>query len=167
MSIEKFLKTPEGALKVREKLDNMSAEDKAKPSYEKLSTMTNKALIDFGLRSKRKRKPFSKEKKQECLEELQQLIPNRFNLDNPKPLVIGVSEELFDRLDGKMSRLRIRNALSWFCNNKEYYIAILKDKKRYDLEGNYHSDISEKNLEQAKEKFIKIFGIKKYKKVIK
>mgnify|MGYP000206335549 CR=1 FL=1 len=166
MSIEKFLKTPEGALKVREKLDNMTLEEKAKPSFEKVSSMTNKALIDFGLKSKRKPRKISKEKREETFKELQALMPERFDLEKPKPLEIGSGETLFKNLEGKLSKIKIRIALRWFCKSKNYFIAIFTDKKRYDLEGNFVSDIEKEHIKKAKNDFIDIFGLKAYKKAI-
>lgn len=166
MSIEKFLETPEGALKVKEKLDNMSAEDKAKPSYEKVLSMTNKALIGFGLKKKKKPRNLNKETRKRMFEELQVIMPTRFDLDNPKPLEVGVDTILFKELEGKISRFKIRIALRWFCRSKNYLIAIFKEGKRYDLDGNYVSDIEKRHIKKAKNDFVDKFGLKAYKKAI-
>jgi len=170
MSIKEILKTKEGALKLKEKLDSMTEEERKNPNFHKIKSMTCNALMSFGVKIERKKffkKPkYSFEKKMECLEELQKYVSNRFELENPKPLQLGIDKILAEKLDGKMSIDSIKIALKFYCSRKRYLVNGLKLKQRYDLDGNYHSDITEEHLDSMKNGLIGKYGFKVYKKTI-
>lgn len=172
MDIKKILETKEGAIKLKEKLDSMTEEDKSKPNYNKINSLVCDALKGFGVQPKKKKRKgwsdtYSNEKKKECVADLNKMLPNNmFDLKDPKPLSIGLGKELLDmaRADENISTTRVRAGVGFFTNTQEYYLALIVKKKRYNIKGEYVADVTDEQVEVAKQKFIERFGKGTYKK---
>lgn len=70
----------------------------------------------------------------ETLAILKKQYPLAFK-ENPEPLKIGILEELTEKLNGKLSKNRIKGALNYYTRNPMYHQAILINTYRIDLEG--------------------------------
>ena len=74
------------------------------------------------------------QKIQEALAILKKQFPLAFK-ENPEPLKIGVLEELVDKLNGKISKNKIKGALKYYTRNLMYHQAVLINTHRIDLTG--------------------------------
>lgn len=89
-----------------------------------------------------------KQKIQEALAILKKQFPLAFK-ENPEPLKIGVLEELVDKLNGKISKNKIRSALKYYTRNLMYHQAVLINTHRIDLAGKRCEPITAKQKEYS------------------
>jgi len=75
-----------------------------------------------------------KQKIQEALAILKKQFPLAFK-ENPEPLKIGVLEELVEKLNGKISKNKIKGVLKYYTRNLTYHQAVLINTHRIDLAG--------------------------------
>ena len=80
----------------------------------------------------------------EALAWLMQTYPKVFDSKPPKPLKIGIFEDII-ALPHKHSSDDIKAALRYYVRSWFYLEKITKENKRYDLEGNAVQDITEKH----------------------
>jgi hypothetical protein len=64
---------------------------------------------------------------------LQSMYPKLFNLFHPRPLSIGIREQLFENRQG-LSKKTIRHALFFYCNSHQYLKQIKAGKNRYSFD---------------------------------
>ena len=78
-------------------------------------------------------------------------FPKAFTLKNPKPLKIGIKEDIFAKWgdNAPMSKLRFGKALQGYVNTKSYLRAFATEQHRYDLEGKKVQEITEANKTHA------------------
>lgn len=90
---------------------------------------------------------------------LVQQFPNCFDVTNaPKPLKIGIFQELAERLNSEddenssLSKTKLRQALRTYTSNWRYLHCIKIGSHRVDLDGNIVSEITEEEQQFAQEK---------------
>lgn len=68
---------------------------------------------------------------------LRELFPQTFFIDEKaiKPLKVGIHKDLFDALEGKITRMSIRGALALYTQSPAYKPCIQPGAERIDLEG--------------------------------
>ena len=91
---------------------------------------------------------------------LQARFPKAIRLDSPLPLKTNIHADIFEdpsiktKLElGDFNKTAIRDNLTKYCRSKNYHLAVMKNDKRYDLQGNPVEDISEEHKQRATEIF--------------
>lgn len=107
------------------------------------------------------KKPLTKEQRQkkreaakQAVDLLSQAYPKVFDLKEPKPLKIGIHEEL--AADGKVSKTKIRKALSAYVRHYNYIACLEEGVMRVDLKGEDIAPVTAEEAEHAKEKITAI-----------
>lgn len=75
-----------------------------------------------------------KQKVQETIAILKKQFPLAFK-ENPEPLKVGILEDILEKLQGKISKHKIKDALKYYTRNLLYHQAVLINTHRIDLEG--------------------------------
>lgn len=102
----------------------------------------------------------------EALKKLNEKFPNAFDLENIRPLKIGVYSDLTQSIiNGELSLTRgeIWRALHIYTNKVKYLLALKQGGFRYDLNGQEVEKISEEDKKSANER-LKAFKNKQKKK---
>ena len=96
-------------------------------------------------------------------------FPILFNWEETKPLKIGISEELSEKLGVLLPIDRIKSAIRYYVRSMKYTETFVKSSHRYDLEGKISGEISEQNLTDATKYYegLKAFFAKKNQKTEK
>ena len=83
--------------------------------------------------------------------------PNCFSEENPKPLKVGIFEDLVQdlMLDNKM-QFSLEKVISFYINNSNYHKAVIRSDFGYDLQGNQCGKIPEEQKKHAKMKLKEI-----------
>lgn len=102
-----------------------------------------------------KRKTEAQRKKEfeanrKAMDELCELYPEAFNPRKPKPLKIGIHENL--AADGKLSKTRIRRALNVYVRLRSYYACMVEGADRVNVDGSPDGKVSAEDAEHAKQK---------------
>lgn len=102
-----------------------------------------------------KRKTDAQRKKEfeanrKAMDELCELYPQTFNPRQPKPLKIGIHEDL--AADGKLSKTRIRRALNVYVRLRSYYACMSEGADRVNIDGSAAGKVSTEDAEHAKQK---------------
>ena len=89
---------------------------------------------------------------------LERKFPKAFNLKRPKPLAIGIRDEIF--LSGiDMSKKSIRKALTFYCGCHQYLQCIKEDVSRINLSGKpSDSKVTKTEAERAYEQCSALFS---------
>ncbi len=74
--------------------------------------------------------------------------PEVFNLENPRPLKIGIHDAL--AADGKLSKTKIRRALATYVRQSAYLHCLRADADRINLEGQADGKVSAEESEHAR-----------------
>jgi len=77
--------------------------------------------------------------------------PNLFDIDNPKPLAIGIGKVLQKKLPKHIDRKDYGLIMAWYCKKKRYLRAVISQQYRYDLNGEIAAEITEQEKIKAKE----------------
>ena len=77
--------------------------------------------------------------------------PNLFDIENPKPLAIGVGTVLQKKLPKHIDRKDYGLVIAWYCKKKRYLRAVISQQYRYDLNGEIAAEITEEEKIKAKE----------------
>lgn len=91
------------------------------------------------------------------------LWPDIFDLDNPKPLKIGIAPVIRREAREKslgVTSAQIGYALRYHTQSQAYLLAILKNSNRFDLDGQVCGEITEKEKDHTKNKLKNLYGIK-------
>ena len=87
-------------------------------------------------------KPMKIGKKREKAKLLEETWPAVFNFDKPKPLKIGIFEDMCAHIP-KEEIKTFKNAIKAYCGIATYLWALTKHTHRYDLEGNPFIEITD------------------------
>lgn len=90
------------------------------------------------------------EANRKAMEELCELYPEAFNPRHPKPLKIGIHEDLAQ--DGKLSKTRIRRALNVYVRLRSYYACMTEGRDRVNIDGSANGSVTPEEAGHAKEK---------------
>ncbi len=85
-----------------------------------------------------------------AVELLSSNYPEVFNLKDPKPLKVGIHEEL--AADEKVSKTKIRRALSAYVRHYNYISCLVEGADRINLKGEVDGVVSADEAQHAKEK---------------
>lgn len=92
-----------------------------------------------------------------AFQQLEKKLPRAFNLGRPKPLKIGVLEDLFNT-DTGLSKKTIRRALFFYCNSHQYLKQVIVGRVRIDIFGKPTEQVvSGDEAEHAKDSLKKVF----------
>lgn len=105
-------------------------------------------------------------KTQNTINWLCEKFPDAFSSENPKPLKIGILEDLFTYMEScedpvQPTRKNIREALNLYTYGPRYFHAILKSEHRYNLLGTSIQEIEEVHKKDA-QKNLDLWKQKKY-----
>ncbi len=75
--------------------------------------------------------------------------PKTFSWSNPKPLKIGIREEVLDSTDSEDEKKLLLSALNAYFRRIKYVTSPLNNTHRYDLSGNENELITDKEKEHA------------------
>ncbi|MGB6976110.1 MAG: ProQ/FINO family protein [Gammaproteobacteria bacterium] len=125
------------------KTENPPTEAAAKTPEQKQSTKSVPSMDPQAL------KVLHQQQIQTLLAWLEEKYPNCFNSQAKKPLKIGIHKELH-RLHPEVSHRSLTRTLRAYIRSQDYYEAVLKEKKRYDLEGKPCETIRKGDKSQAK-----------------
>lgn len=92
----------------------------------------------------------NREANQAAVELLIEAYPNTFNADAPKPLKIGIQEELV--ADEKVSRGKIKRALATYVRNPRYLQSMVAGAQRVNLAGEDAGEVTADDEKHAKAK---------------
>lgn len=87
---------------------------------------------------------------QAAVELLETHYPKAFNGASPKPLKIGIQEDLV--ADDKVSRGKIKRALATYVRSPRYLQSLVEGAERVDLNGEAAGAVTEGEAEHAKSK---------------
>ncbi len=78
--------------------------------------------------------------------------PACFSKERPKPLKIGIFDDIRAVLPPKASRILLKQALKYYANTKDYFKALIIYSGRYDLSGKEVGTVTKEEKSQAMEK---------------
>ena len=81
---------------------------------------------------------------------LMDAYPNVFSRDNPKPLKIGIQEDLV--ADDKVSRTKIKRALASYVRSPQYLRSFAEDADRIGLDGEPAGKVTAEEADHARAK---------------
>ena len=87
--------------------------------------------------------------KKDIAEILTTLWPKAFSWSNPKPLKIGIREEVLGSSDSEDEKKLLLSALNAYFRRIKYLTSPLNNTHRYDLNGNENELITDKEKEHA------------------
>lgn len=91
-------------------------------------------------------------KNRKKLERLVSLWPDAFNLENPRPLAIGIDKALVADIDRRQlsGAGSLRFSLGLYVHRSAYIKALAAGGQRYDLNGKPHGEVTTEQQERAK-----------------
>lgn len=112
-------------------------------------------VIDPDLSTSTEAKPAAKPNKNRvanmaAVQLLMDAYPEVFSRDNPKPLKIGIQEDLV--ADDKVSRTKIKRALASYVRSPQYLRSFEENAPRIGLDGQPAGTVSAEEAEHAKSK---------------
>lgn len=99
------------------------------------------------------------EKKRQIYKVIEILVkkyPKIFNKKDPKPLKLGILEDIAEDLGEELSKTEIKKGLKYYTSAKQYHQAIMAERYRVNLRGNRVSLISEEHKEFAQKQLGKV-----------
>ena len=99
------------------------------------------------------------EKKRQIYKVVEILVkkyPKIFNKKEPKPLKIGILEDIAEDLGEELSKTEIKKGLKYYTSAIQYHQAIMAERYRVNLNGNRVSLISEEHKEFAQKQLGKL-----------
>lgn len=99
---------------------------------------------------KRPTEPSQKLKGQQAGAWLESTYPDIFDRRNPKPLAIGIRNELHKAMPPGAIREGLRPALAYWCRRRRYRGQIAAGGQRYQIDGQTAGDISKEHQAQAR-----------------
>lgn len=122
------------------------------------------------LQQQRQKEREAKQKKKEeikvALRWLYEQFPACFNPEDLKPLKLNIDKDLFSFLEkeNSPSKVKLRDALTYFTSNVYYLRTIINGTHRYDLDGQQVQEITQEQRDFAHDKLEKILQSIKAKK---
>lgn len=92
---------------------------------------------------------------------LVQFCPELFSTSNPKPLKVGILDDLITYTTGRgmeLSQTLAKDALSVYTKHPGYLAAVAEGTIRYDLHGRPAGEITEREREYSRQKLDKLRG---------
>lgn len=99
---------------------------------------------------------FTKEEISSAIALLEKKYPKLFSMENPKPLKVGVFNEVV--VSGDWNKQLLKKALRTYVQSKAYYLSCSSASYRYDLNGDKVGEISADNKENAILKLRELIG---------
>ncbi len=135
--------------------------DAAEQKLDQLEAVTLNKLATAKSRSSKEKQPVSqetnakarnknREANQAAVALLVENYPQAFNSEEPKPLKIGIQEDLVS--DEKVSRSKIKRALATYVRNPRYLKSLVEGADRVDLQGESTGKVSAEEEQHAKAK---------------
>lgn len=95
--------------------------------------------------------------------QLSRLFPKLFNYYEPRPLKIGILDDLSIVLKNRIDKPKshFKRVLSYYTGTKRYLKCILNSEHRYDLLGRQVGEITEEHKLQAQERLDKRYAAKR------
>lgn len=87
-----------------------------------------------GEQKQQENRNIKKQKVQETIAILKKRFPLAFK-ENPEPLKVGILEDVLEKLQGKIPKRNIKDALKYYTRSLLYHQAVLINTHRIDLEG--------------------------------
>ena len=79
---------------------------------------------------------------------LESTFPKAFNFKDPKPLKLGIEQNLL-LVSSPYSKRQLRRCLGSYCFSRAYLKAVLHENWRYDLNGEKIEEISQEHKDRA------------------
>lgn len=98
----------------------------------------------------------SKNKHKLAFRKLEESFPNIFHLKKPRPLCVGIREQLIKLKDKKISNNTVRLGLYFYCNSYQYLPVIIEGADRIDINGNKSGFVTKDEEIIAAEKYSKM-----------
>lgn len=98
--------------------------------------------------------PAKEKRRKEAKALLEGFWGKAFNFKNPKPLKIGIDEDLVKSAEAQglpFDEVVIKRALSAYVYTLRYTYVLTREKKRYDLKGQIVGEVTEEERQEAKE----------------
>ena len=91
------------------------------------------------------------ERRKEALAFLCEALPKCFSTENPKPLKIGILEDVAAELgkEAPYSKTRLRRAIQFYCGSNKYLKATANGGHRVDLDGKKAGEITQAQQDYA------------------
>lgn len=107
-------------------------------------------------------KEAKKRKRKQAIEDVTVLIeafPKCFNLKTPKPLKVGINQEIFEVWgeNTPMTRTRLYRAIRWYAHSKAYLSSFDTEKHRLGLNEEMEQEITEEDRERARDLYSVIY----------
>ena len=166
----------EKAKAMKERLKAMPRHEKAKANYKKLWILVCDKVNLYAETKDKPPKPIVKEKKPELpkkiiltppkftkeevattTQALAEKYPKLFNIETPKPLKVGVLEDIL-ALDNNWNGLLLKRAIKIYVRTEAYYLACANENHRYDLKGKKSGELSAENKQNAIDKIRELIG---------
>lgn len=80
-------------------------------------------------------------------------FPSTFNAHKPKPLKLGILQDLFEELEPE-SRTPVRRLLGAYCHTRRYLKALVSQDVRVNLQGNPCGAVTAEQKERAKKELL-------------
>ncbi len=86
------------------------------------------------------------------IHKLESIFPECFNVRKPKPLKLGIEDDILKRLpeDFPISKKKLCRALKYYVMNIKYKTTLLRNPLRFDLDGNPSGPVELEHKEDAK-----------------
>ena len=114
------------------------------PSFQKKGTDNRKEISP----QEQKDRDVSKELFHQTKAWLESTFPKGFDFKEPKPLKLGIEQDLLS-VSSPYSKTQLRRCLGSYCFNRAYLKAILHENWRYNLNGDKVEEISQEHKDRA------------------
>lgn len=82
--------------------------------------------------------------------------PQTFNLKDPKPLKIGIFQDLCSLFKEQSLKAQLRKALAYYTYNIRYQKALATQDHRYNLQGQIEGEVTEEHKAKAHAQLMKM-----------
>ncbi|UTW43918.1 ProQ/FinO family protein [bacterium SCSIO 12844] len=91
------------------------------------------------------------------------MFPRLFNYQSPKPLKVGILEDIFIVVGNRLPQPKshYKRVLSYYTGTKRYLNCVLDSRHRYDLMGKPVAEISQEHKQAARERLERLQAKKK------
>jgi ProP effector len=121
-------------------------------STDNLPNPDNKETDSVELSPAEKQRAAKRKKREQNIAAMDQLMktyPEIFNLKNPRPIKIGIHDEV--ATDEDLSKTKARRALATYVRQTAYLKAIVADAKRINIKGEEDGVVTEDEVKHAQE----------------
>ncbi len=115
------------------------------------------------IRTRPHKKIESKNKHKIALRKLEKEFPKVFNLAKPRPLTIGIRDNLL-KMEKEVSNKTVRLGLFFYCNSHQYLHSVKEGVKRVNENGRFTKPVTKEEEVKAKSELSKLYKSIKNKK---